>query len=894
MIVFVRYNLGPGVAVELQEETSVAQLKEIVGSQQGVQPEHLRVLFAGRFLKSSAKLQDCDLPEQSTIHVVLPPSGSSTSQLGLLQERLARGGDAEQDSLTRLDLSSSRLSSTSSGLAVILEGDDGGEGVRGAEGQAACLRGSHVYSTFFVYCKSCRSIQPGKLRVRCCSCKQTTLTLSRGPSCWDDVLLRDRIHGVCQTADCQGNIAEFYMKCASHPTSDDDVSAALDLILSNSRDVPCIACTDVMDVVLVFQCLERHVICLDCFHRYCQTRLNERHFVHHPVIGYSLPCAAGCPDSLIKELHHFRILGDEQYGRYLQYGAEECLQEIGGLMCPSPGCGAGLVPIEGSRRVECDRQLGCGFVFCKDCREEYHEGACHTELVPPPDEASQGFVVDEEASLRGRWDRASLLLVQETTKRCPQCSVPVERNGGCMHMQCPLCKAEWCWICRVPDSPLVPLSPQGSASKSIQAAAWWASYSCSRWKHRRKKLKGIHLETRYRGLAEGDESDEEQKDETDTSKNHQLNKQLLDHFRQLAANNQDTDQVDLQFLDEVISNGADPNSCDRYGQTIQHEISRAWSVDVMRFFLDRGSDLLRPDHFGVTALHVASALDYQEMVQFLLDHKANPEARTVLDQQTPLHYAAKNDAAGSIRLLLQAGASISCTDYKHRTPLQLAANMERSEAAQVLMDFGAEAGLIDADGQLCITALIGRMSPVALLALSQFHVTDRLTRQQFYYLNLLEPVPHLRNTPVQEATMSEPTSPLEVAVHQGKLDLIMHPVFLKLIEIKWRLYGRLGAWLLLILNILFNISWTTVAISVSIHKGSSDRYTLPEDWWRVFAVVLALLLTLEEVLREVQDILRSRKKMRLWQQWAERRLSDDLQCSHPMWPQVGSSRLNIR
>lgn len=37
--------------------------------------------------------------------------------------------------------------------------------------------------------------------------------------------------------------------------------------------------------------------------------------------------------------------------------------------------------------------------------------------------------MEEEASLRGRWDSASLLLVQESTKPCPQCSVPVERNG---------------------------------------------------------------------------------------------------------------------------------------------------------------------------------------------------------------------------------------------------------------------------------------------------------------------------------------------------------------------------------------------------------------------------------------------------------------------------------
>lgn len=36
------------------------------------------------------------------------------------------------------------------------------------------------------------------------------------------------------------------MKCASHPTIDDDLSVALDLIMTNTRDVPCIACTDIM------------------------------------------------------------------------------------------------------------------------------------------------------------------------------------------------------------------------------------------------------------------------------------------------------------------------------------------------------------------------------------------------------------------------------------------------------------------------------------------------------------------------------------------------------------------------------------------------------------------------------------------------------------------------
>uniref|UniRef100_A0A3P9L274 Transient receptor potential channel pyrexia n=1 Tax=Oryzias latipes TaxID=8090 RepID=A0A3P9L274_ORYLA len=440
------------------------------------------------------------------------------------------------------------------------------------------------------------------------------------------------------------------------------------------------------------------------------------------------------------------------------------------------------------------------------------------------------------------------------------------------------------------QAPPGPSECMSKGPEAVKAASrWtsqWSSYSRRRWMQKRK-LAGIQVETKYRGLAE-DEGGGEQIDETDTTNEKQLlNKKLLDHFRHLAATNQDTDQVDLQLLDGLISDGADPNSSDRYGQTVLHEICRLWSVDVMRFFLDRGADLLCSDQFGVTALHVASALDYQDMVQFLISQKADKDARTLLDCQTPLHYAAKNDAVGAIRLLLQAGASSSCTDYKNRTPLHLAANMERSEAARVLLELGAEAGVKDSDGQLCITALIGQMSPVAHLALNQFHVTDKVTRQQYFYLNLLQPEPRFPEDNLQENSDETcgPPSALEEVVQEGKLDLIMHPVVIKLIQIKWKLYGRFGAWLLLILNFLFNVAWTTVAISVSVHRDEPDRYIFPQDWWRVLLVVLALLLTAEEVFRELQDILRSRRRLRLRRRWMERRLCDDLDFSHPMWPQ---------
>ncbi|XP_077103187.1 E3 ubiquitin-protein ligase parkin [Siphateles boraxobius] len=446
MIVYVRFNSSHGFPVELERGASVAELKEMVGRLQGVQPDQLRVIFAGRELCNESTLQGCDLPEQSTVHVVLPPLSSSRRSELVQQRRLGHG----TESLTRLDLSSSRLTTASEGLAVILETDANAS----RQGDSAGHTEIKGHSSFYVFCKAvCKAIQPGKLRVRCRDCKQGTLTLSRGPCCWDDVLLPNRIHGVCQSEDCHGRLAEFYLKCAAHPTGDNDTSAALDLIMPNTHRVPCIACTDIVTPVLVFQCAERHVICLDCFHLYCVTRLNERQFIQEPLVGYSLPCAAGCPDSLIREVHHFRVLGDEQYERYQRYAAEECVLQMGGVLCPAPGCGAGLIPVDDGRRVCCElgNGLGCGLVFCRDCKEEYHEGSCTHTMATATGRALQGYIVDEEAARLARWDQASQDTIAQTTHPCPKCQVPVEKNGGCMHMVCPRpqCRFEWCWICRV-------------------------------------------------------------------------------------------------------------------------------------------------------------------------------------------------------------------------------------------------------------------------------------------------------------------------------------------------------------------------------------------------------------------------------------------------------------
>ena len=202
------------------------------------------------------------------------------------------------------------------------------------------------------------------------------------------------------------------------------------------------------------------MICLSCFRDYCVSRLNDRSFVLHDELGYTLGCPVGCENSLIdsSSKHFSAILSNslsdgknsDQYERYQRFAAEQFVIQAGGILCPQPNCGTGIMPNNDTlsntdagsteeRKVVCTE---CKYVFCRLCLQGYHIGECH-EILEAQDEIQSDIHnsltttigTDRNLASRARWlpdernDREQLSSVGQssswaairiTTKPCPK------------------------------------------------------------------------------------------------------------------------------------------------------------------------------------------------------------------------------------------------------------------------------------------------------------------------------------------------------------------------------------------------------------------------------------------------------------------------------------------
>ncbi|KAL4158608.1 hypothetical protein PRNP1_004384 [Phytophthora ramorum] len=172
-------------------------------------------------------------------------------------------------------------------------------------------------------------------------------------------------------------------------------------VIPDGTKVDCNICCDEYPAHEVFGMGCGHVYCLNCWKPYLSLKIQEG-----PICVTTTCPAHGCKE-VVSDIIFKKIVNPEDYRKYARYLLRSFVDINKGVKwCPSPGCSKAITSAGGLSSVTCT----CG---CEKCRNE---------------------------SETANWILAN-------TKKCPKCSVRIEKNQGCNHMTCRSCNYEFCWIC---------------------------------------------------------------------------------------------------------------------------------------------------------------------------------------------------------------------------------------------------------------------------------------------------------------------------------------------------------------------------------------------------------------------------------------------------------------
>lgn len=152
---------------------------------------------------------------------------------------------------------------------------------------------------------------------------------------------------------------------------------------------------------------------------------------------------------------------------------------------------------------------------------------------------------------------------------------------------------------------------------------------------------------------------------------------------------------DLEAVRTLLRQGADVNTAQSDGMTALHWAASRNDVEIAKALLYAGATPQSTTRLGgYTPLHLASRGGNVEVARLILKAGADPNAYTIT-AVTALHFAADADAVGVIEALVAHGADVNARDgFAERTPLMFAAVRGADAAVRALLDAGADVSLV--------------------------------------------------------------------------------------------------------------------------------------------------------------------------------------------------------
>lgn len=112
------------------------------------------------------------------------------------------------------------------------------------------------------------------------------------------------------------------------------------------------------------------------------------------------------------------------------------------------------------------------------------------------------------------------------------------------------------------------------------------------------------------------------------------------------------------------------------------------NIEEVTFLINRGENIFKKNDEEETLLHYAAKNGCLEIAELLINHGANPLEKNKWGE-SPLHYAVKGKHLAIAQLLIHNGANVLEKDIRKMSPLHYAVKNRCLETAQLLIDNGA-------------------------------------------------------------------------------------------------------------------------------------------------------------------------------------------------------------
>ena len=185
--------------------------------------------------------------------------------------------------------------------------------------------------------------------------------------------------------------------------------------------------------------------------------------------------------------------------------------------------------------------------------------------------------------------------------------------------------------------------------------------------------------------------------------------EIIDHGHDVNTTNKDNVTVlmvachncmeNTDAINVLLEAGADPAITDANGCTwLHYAVAGCCSTAVLHLIMDQGAVVNATNKKNQTALMLASADGYIDVINALFEAGADP---TITDANgcTWLHYAVAGCCSTDVlHLIMDQGAVVNATNKKNQTALMLASAEGTIDAINALLKAGADPTITDADG----------------------------------------------------------------------------------------------------------------------------------------------------------------------------------------------------